>query len=262
MGGVRKERALVLVKAFPQPSAAYEETVCCAGITPDGDFVRLYPIRFRHLPKDRQFTRWDVLEYEASQPRNDHRPESRHVNEDTIRIVQRATVLSEQERLALWAPHVSPSIAALKELNGLQGTSLGIVCPDPNTLRFRARKLDVDERAAKRAEFKQASLLDESFLPGLQVDYEFSYQFTCAGAKHSMIIHDWEVQGTYFRWKQQYGAENVINHMEQRFGKELCLANLHFVMGTMHAHPKTFIVIGLLRSKIFPSDVLKQAALL
>ena len=35
-GKHRKRRVRILVKAFPQPSTKHEETVCCAGVTEDG----------------------------------------------------------------------------------------------------------------------------------------------------------------------------------------------------------------------------------
>ena len=36
-----------MVKAYPEPSKTYVETVCVAAITvPDGRWVRFYPIRF------------------------------------------------------------------------------------------------------------------------------------------------------------------------------------------------------------------------
>jgi len=34
--------------------------------------------------------------------------------------------------------------------------------------------------------------------------------------------------------------------------------NLHFIMGTMKAHPQTFIIIGLLRSLVSPDDLDQQ----
>ena len=37
--------------------------------------------------------------------------------------------------------------------------------------------------------------------------------------------------------------------------------NLHFIMGTMAAHPRTFIVIGLLRSGLDPAELAKQSDL-
>jgi hypothetical protein len=258
----KKERALVLVKAFPQPSQTYEETVCCAGLTPDGSFVRLFPIRFRHLPKDKQFARWDVIEYKADRPRADSRPESRHVSEDSIRIVQRGTQMAEAQRAELWAPHVSTSMAALKELNITTEQSLGIIRPDPGSLKFRARKLNANEGATRHAELKQVSFITGDFLPELSVDYEFCYRFTCAGAKHEMIIQDWEVQAAYFHWKHKYGEEEVLERLRRMYELELPAQNLHFVMGTMAGHRRTFIIIGLLRSMISPEDAQRQQSFL
>lgn len=39
-------RVLITVKTYPIPSDTYDELVCTAGVTENGDFVRLYPIRF------------------------------------------------------------------------------------------------------------------------------------------------------------------------------------------------------------------------
>ena len=46
------ERVVILVKAAPHPSRRYQETVCCAGVTTEGEWRRLYPVRFRHLTDD------------------------------------------------------------------------------------------------------------------------------------------------------------------------------------------------------------------
>ncbi len=68
-----KERALVLVKALPQPSETYGETVCVAGVTLDRNWRRLYPVRFRQL--DEGFRRWQWVDYEWRKPRGDRRVE-------------------------------------------------------------------------------------------------------------------------------------------------------------------------------------------
>ena len=190
----QRERALILVKAFPQPSQKYEETVCCAGLTPEGQFVRLYPIRYRHLPERQRFDRWDLIEYEATRAPGDGRPESRHVSEDTIRIVQGRDHMPPDQRVRIWAPHVSPSLVALREANLADARSLGIVRPDAGSLRFKYTKLSPEAARAKQAEFRQVSLLESETLPELPVEYEFRYQFTCAGTSHDMKLHDWEVQ--------------------------------------------------------------------
>src|SRR5579862_5448829 len=81
------ERAIVLVKAWPQPSQKYGGTVCCAGVTTAGEWRRLFPIRFRHLGGPAKFNRWDLIEYRPAAPSDDTRIESRRVDEPTLRKV-------------------------------------------------------------------------------------------------------------------------------------------------------------------------------
>lgn len=52
----------ILVKAYPQHSQQYEETVCCAGVSDSGELLRIYPIPYRHLRQDQQFDRFDLIE--------------------------------------------------------------------------------------------------------------------------------------------------------------------------------------------------------
>jgi hypothetical protein len=55
---------LVLVKAYPQPSTKYTESVCVAGLrldTPVPGWVRLYPVPFRLLKRERQFSKYDLI---------------------------------------------------------------------------------------------------------------------------------------------------------------------------------------------------------
>lgn len=78
-------RVSILVKALPQRSATHGETVCCAGVTADGQFKRLFPVRFRHLSDDSSFGRWDWVEFKYQLPTSDKRAESCHVWENSIR---------------------------------------------------------------------------------------------------------------------------------------------------------------------------------
>lgn len=254
----------MLVKAFPQPSQKYQETVCCAGITPEGSLVRLYPIRFRHLPLEKRFKRWNMVEYVAGRPIADHRPESRHVNEDSIHVVQ-ATVPAEH-RVRAWLPHVSTSLQALKDENIATGKSLGIVKPDEGSLVFKARRLSPDSEDDNDLQktfqaFQQASLLEAEDLKPIAVEFDFSYQFTSNGNRHVMKIHDWEVQAAFHAYKKKYG-DKALEMMHDQYQNRMPGSNLHFVMGTMKAHPRQFIIIGLLRSTISPSDASRQPSLL
>lgn len=258
-----RERAVILVKAFPQPSQKYEETVCCAGITPEGAFVRLYPIRYRHLRPEQQFDRWDIIEYQATRPTDDWRPESRHVDEESIAIVQRAVQLTDEARVRTWLPHISESLVALREENVATHKSLGVIRPDEGTVRFHHRRLNLAtaEDRDLQAAFKQVSLLDDGPLASLPVEFEFSYRFECGGRRHDMKIHDWEVQAAYLSYKQRYG-DHALEKLVDQYENRIPQRNLHLVMGTMKAHPRQFIIIGLLRSGVAPSDAARQGSLL
>ena len=105
----RTLRVRILVKAFPQPSKAHEETVCCAGISEDGtELLRLFPIRFRRLPKEHQFERFDLVEMTATKA-SDPRPESYRIDETSIRLVERDQ-LTEEAKVRLWQPFIAPSL--------------------------------------------------------------------------------------------------------------------------------------------------------
>lgn len=79
-------RVTILVKALPQRSPTHGETVCCAGVTAQGEFKRLYPVRFRHLKEGSSFSRWDNVDFKYVAPTRDSRRESCRVFEDTISI--------------------------------------------------------------------------------------------------------------------------------------------------------------------------------
>jgi hypothetical protein len=55
--------AIILVKATPHISQKYGETVCCAGVTLTGEWLRLYPVTFRRLEDAKRFGRWDHIRF-------------------------------------------------------------------------------------------------------------------------------------------------------------------------------------------------------
>lgn len=257
------KRVFVLVKAYPQPSRTYNETVCCAGITEKGEFVRLYPVRFRQLKPEQRFERYDLVEVQGERPKDDHRPESFHVDEGSIKIIRRGKDTDAATKPAVWLPHVSPTLDALKNANDdpERRTSLGIVKPDPESIRFSwkpASAAEADDRDISAALQYQANLLGEAPLDPLDPpEYAFIFQYTSGGRSSKGQIHDWEVQAAYRAYKRKYG-ERALEMMRQQYQEEMAKRNLHLFLGTMKAHPKQFIIVGLLRSDPDTS----QAALL
>lgn len=274
-GKHQKRRRHILVKAFPQPSAKHEETVCCAGVMEDGrELLRLFPIRYRRLPKADQFERYDLVEMTTTKATSDARPESYRVDEDSIHLVESGKKLSDEAKVRLWTPFIAASIGLLLEENKNRGRSLGIIRPKPTSLKFiikESRDSNAQDQTVADLVFHgQASLLENPLNPLEKPRYSFSYQFTCADpahctcARHPHIhqIQDWEAQAAYFNYKRRYKTEDeALAKMRQKYQENIPTRNLHFILGTMASHPKTFIMIGMLRSGVDPEELARQGKL-
>ena len=241
--------------------------MCCAGITEDtGELLRLYPIRFRRLGKEKRFTRFDLVEMTVTKASSDPRPESYRVDEGSIHLIQDAPKLSDEQKVMLWKPHIAPSIKSLLDDNRKTGRSLGIIRPDPGSLKFsfvQSSETDTEDQAVTELVYKQQmSFLEDPLKPLEPPKYSFFYRFTCAGHSHRHQIHDWEVQTTFINYRKRYDSEDeALKMMMQEYQERIPKRNLHFIMGTMMMHPKNFIVIGLLRSGLDPDQVSKQQEL-
>src|SRR5690606_21041660 len=73
---MEKQRILITVKTYPTLSRKYGETVCTAGIREDGSWVRMYPVPFRKLGEQEQYTKYDWVEWQLAPNRSDIRPET------------------------------------------------------------------------------------------------------------------------------------------------------------------------------------------
>ncbi len=71
-----KKKILITVKTYPVPSKKYDELVCTAGITEDGEWIRLYPVEFRKLPYASRYKKYDLIEAKVEKRTEDFRKES------------------------------------------------------------------------------------------------------------------------------------------------------------------------------------------
>lgn len=71
-----RKRVLITVKAYPLPSRSYDELVCTAGITEEGEWIRIYPVPFRFLRNDNQYKKYQWVELDLKERKSDFRPES------------------------------------------------------------------------------------------------------------------------------------------------------------------------------------------
>ncbi len=253
----RHAEILVTVKAYPNPSKKYIETVCVAGITKSGQWVRLYPIPYRYLSYEQRFPTFGWIEASIRKSK-DHRPESYNIDLDTLQLTgQLGTEDSWKARRALLLPLASPSIEDLQKQQEVTNISLGLIRPKHIKRLIIQRKKDPHWSDEELAKLQRRSLIDEMqpedarlIIKELEkIPYDFFYEFTCDDARcqgHKISVISWEVMQSYRKWQQDYGTE-WESAFRKKYEQELPGSDheLYFFMGTMAAHPKVWLIIGL-----------------
>lgn len=261
---VKKEKlkVLITVKTYPIPSAMYDELVCTAGITEKGNFIRLYPINFRDLPFSRQYKKYQWIEVQAEKHQGrDVRKESYRPDCESIRILGEP-IGSDRGSWAGRARYVLANKAAsMEELFDRQKedrTSLGV---------FKPKVVDdlivsdgeSDWKPGFMAALRQARLWESRAVsrdPPRKVPFKFHYKFRCDDPRcsgHRMMIEDWEVGALFWRLVDQgHSNKDAADRVRDKFFREICGADkdIHFFVGTILAHPKTWVVIGCFYPKI------------
>lgn len=234
---------MVLVKALPQPSEKYTETVCVAAITLAGEWRRLYPVRFRLLQT--RFQRWHKIEYSWKYPKDDRRLESRNVDGDRIR---KLSVIPQRERAKFLAPRIRQSTdeaASHRE-------SLTLIRPTETEFSWQEKTPGEieEERQAFQNAARQRSFFDQDDeLKALEpCPYKFFFQYRSSDGKpHRNFCHDWETSAAYFNLASKYGPTGALNHLNSEYNSRYPKAGMAFAMGTHSQRPEQWLLIGVLR---------------
>lgn len=250
-------KVLVTVKTYPIPSAKYDELSCTAGVTEGGDLIRLYPINYRDLPWEQQFKKYQWIEVTAERHTGrDFRKESWRPDSDSVRLLGgpiqpgRAGDWSKRGKYVL--KNVAASMEELRDRQERDETSLGIFRPrevtdllvTPDAPEWKRSFLD---------ELRQTRFWDtrtKSKEPPRKVPWRFRYRFHCDDARckgHRFTNEDWEVGALYWRLVDEGATpEEAASKVRQKFLDEICSPKreTYFYVGTVLAHPKSWLVIG------------------
>ena len=259
----QKLKVLITVKTYPIPSSKYDELVCTAGVTETGDFVRLYPINFRDLPYSQQYRKYQWIEVMAERHgTRDVRKESYRPDSDSIRVLGepiKSNPGNWKERARYALAKKAHSMEDLRTSNTVDGISLGVFKPK----RVHGLVIspdDPDWKPAFTAALQQARLWETRTVslkePPRKVPFKFHYQFECDDARcngHKMMIEDWEVGALFWKIVDQGDSqEKAARKVREKFLSELCGPDkdTHFFVGTILAHPRSWVVIGVFYPKI------------
>lgn len=258
-----KLKVLITVKTYPIPSKKYDELVCTAGVTENGDFVRLYPINFRDLPFVQQYKKYQWIEVVAEKHQGrDVRKESYRPDSDSIKICGEPIPSnpgnwSERSKYAL--AKKSLSMEDLYDQQQTDQTSLGIF--KPKKINDLIISSDDSEWPPKFLQaLRQRRLFEyrqKTLVPPRKVPFKFHYSFECDDTRckgnHRMMIEDWEVGALFWRMVDKgCSHDEASQKVREKFLNDLCGPDkdTHFYVGTILSYPKTWVVVGVFYPKI------------
>lgn len=209
-----RKRILLVVTTYPLPSSSYDELVCTAGITEDGEWIRIYPMPLSFLNKLKvdgkvEKTKYTWIELDLIKRTDDFRPESHSpadYNFNDLCILDRiASKIFWVERRKYCLKNVYTNMKQLiEDSKAPRNKSLAVFKPT----RIKDFIIESTEREWKsewKAQLQQSQLnfdkpgepLAKKLIP--KVPYNFSYKFIeDSGVERTLQIQDWEIGQLYW----------------------------------------------------------------
>ena len=263
-----KKRICIIAKTYPCPSVKYDELVCTAGVTETGKWIRLYPIPFRKLDFDQQYSKFNWVEADIERNTKDFRPESyRLTASQAIKIVGHI----DTDANGTWATRrdlllknvyddLGKLIADAKDPQ--KKTSLAVFKPT-KMVDFIAKECASREWKKSTLDSIKARALQVDLFAGAQnpfdvvkkIPFKFSYTFEDSNGKQSTLeIIDWEI-GQLFRKCINNGEQQAIGKVRQKYWNDFALTkDIYLILGTTLAYhaknaPNPFLIIGVFPPK-------------
>jgi hypothetical protein len=218
-----RARVLITVKASPEPSKNYGDTVCVAGIRLNDDgpgtWVRIYPVAFRHLDSELRFKKFEIIEVDLIPSSKDTRSESYRPNWETLTRHKQNGKFKTYDadvRGPILEKLIGPTMCDLRMgvKADLNAQSLGLVeVRDLRPLRFEEHGPWTDAQiASMTAVMSQPNLFGEVdttpvlVAPRFKVHYDyFCMSPACKG--HKPRILDMELSALQHRYRFKSDAE-------------------------------------------------------
>lgn len=238
----QRTRALIAVMTYPHPSQKYLEAICTAGVTEDGQWVRLYPIDYRYLPAKQQFSKYQWIEVGLAPHGafNDMRKESRKPDLNSIRILGEKLGTGDgwRERRQIISRLPTHTLTELKRLYDSDRVSLGVVRPQ-RILDLKVEPDDEDWDQKWTELLRQIPLFGEPPKTLRKIPFKFTYVFECEDSEqpHNASLIDWEMGALWLNEVARLQDEQkAADSVKKKFFDEICRSDkdTSFFMGTRH----------------------------
>ncbi|TAF78118.1 MAG: hypothetical protein EAZ53_00280 [Bacteroidetes bacterium] len=261
-------KVLIAVKTYPTLSSKYDELVCTAGFLEDGSWIRVYPIPFRKLEYDKQYSKYDWIEVDLEKNTSDFRLESHKPKsiETAFNIVDHLGTEDSwrlRKEIVLKNVHTNMTELIAQAKDTTKYTSLAVFKPK-EILDFKIEKVDrewdkkkLDTLKAKAQQLNLFQNSDNPFEVVLKLPYKFSYKFKSNdGIERTMMIEDWEIGQLYWNCLKRHkgieamACEDVKKKYFDDFAKT---KDLYLFLGTTREFhliaPNPFVIIGTFHPK-------------
>lgn len=248
-------RVLVTVKAAPNPSASYGETVCVAGLRLDAGhegWVRLYPINFRFIEQNYTFKKYDVVSLYAS-PASEGRRESWKPRIDSLRSEMHLD--GWPRRMPYLGPFAHDTMCELNA-DARGGRSLGLVKAREVSRMVVSRHpgWSAEERQKIDGYINQPELFDlgkpKSALEAPRFRATYHWRCPASGCRgHEQGLLDWEF--TAFQRRLPLDDKPAVAAIQQKWFHEICRPahHVYFYVGNQAKRHQTFSILGI----VYPS---------
>jgi len=259
-----RKRVLITVKAYPLPSRSYDELVCTAGITDEGEWIRIYPVPFRFLKNEGQYKKYQWVDISLKKAKNDFRPESYSpadtslVDMDILETVDTSKKWLKRKVLVLeQGPKVYTSISELIE-DSQEPKNVSLATFKPAKITGFEFEEEREWSEGLQKNLQQHDLFDERGGKGdkdivQKLPFKFYYKLEDETGKSSrMMIEDWEIGALFWKClKRADGSEEIaIQKVREKYFDMFTNKNdIHLFLGTtLQYHRRRmnnpFVIIG------------------
>jgi hypothetical protein len=181
--------------------------------------------------------------YAWRRPKDDKRPESRRVQEDSIAVFnelpkgQRATFL---ERIVVRSPQDAAA----------RGQTLSLIRPQNVGFSYERKTSEqiAEEHQAYIEAACQPSFFGEDVKALEPCPYTFTFKYQSADGKpHSSTCDDWETAATFYRFRREYGEAEALRYLVGTFNEDYPAKGMAFALGTHSRFPKVWLLVGVIR---------------
>jgi hypothetical protein len=263
------KKVLITVKTYPTISGKYDELVCTAGFTKEGEWIRIYPIAFRKKSYGEQYSKYEWIELDLVKNTSDFRPESyRPYSIDTkIEILEKVTTSNnwaERKKTVLNNVYYNLTTLINEAKNKTVCTSLAVFKPAKiKDFIIEEVEREWDQNKIKKliASREQGNLFEhpeDPFKVVNKLPYKFKYLLEDEEGRESrMMIEDWEIGALFWTLFKKYNGDEtrVIQDVKKKYFDDFAMTkDLYLFLGTSqlfhYRSHNPFMIIGTFHPKI------------